>query len=312
MIDARVHAIVVSYRCDWARLSLQFARLLPQVERIVWVDNGPGPQSPDWLQQWPSDRVDALWLNDNHGIAYAQNRGIDLALRRGATHVLLMDDDSVPAPDMVEHLLQALSESPHVAAVGPCYVDPRRVRRRLPFFRIDGIRIHRWTQPVEGAGVEVDYLISSGMLIPRSALQQIGLMREDYFIDWVDVEWCFRARRLGYALHGRFDAHMEHRVGGAIVRIAGREVALHPPWRHYYQVRNLALLLRQPGLPGRIRWGMALRQVQRLGAILLGAPGRIAYVRAWTLGLLDGLRGRSGRLPNELYQGGSMADWRQG
>lgn len=297
----RVYAIVVSYRCDLDRLAPQFARLLGQVECIVWVDNGPGPPNPEWLSQWPRDRLDTVWLNANHGIGYAQNRGIERALSHGATHILLMDDDSLPAPDMVQHLLEALvtGAGPQLAAVGPFYVDPRRAQPRSPFFRIAGARVHRLGPHAAGKGVEVDYLIASGMLIPRTVLQHVGPMREDYFIDWVDVEWCFRARRLGYALHGVFDARMEHRLGGAIVRIAGHEVALHPPWRHYYQVRNLLLLLRQPHLPGRMRWGMAIRQVQRLGAIWLSAPQRLAYVRAWVRGIRDGLLGKSGGPPLE-------------
>lgn len=303
----RVYAVVVSYRCDFDRLSMQFERLLPQVERIVWVDNGRGPQDPGWMGRWPSNRVQTLWLGGNHGIGFAQNQGIDCAIRDGATHVLLMDDDSLPAPDMVHHLMRALTDQASIAAAGPNYADARRRQTRSPFFRMQWSGIHRLTPHVGGEACDVDYLISSGMLIPVAVLQRVGPMREDFFIDWVDVEWCFRARRLGYALRGVFDARMEHRVGGDIVRVLGREVALHPPWRHYYQVRNLVLLFRAPGLPARVRWAMAIRQIQRLGAILLAVSPRRDYIRSWVQGLVDGLRGRTGPLAQSESRDGRGA-----
>ncbi|MFX8766500.1 glycosyltransferase family 2 protein, partial [Acinetobacter baumannii] len=41
-------------------------------------------------------------------------------------------------------------------------------------------------------------LISSGSLISVEALKAVGLMRDYYFIDYVDTEWCLRAEYLGY------------------------------------------------------------------------------------------------------------------
>ena len=292
----RVHAVVVSYRSDPERLARQFDCLLEQVSAIVWVDNA----SPDALRQlhrrWPADRVHALWLDDNQGIGAAQNRGIERALALGASHVLLMDDDSLPAPDMVPSLLGALAERPLAAAVGACHVDPRRETERTPFSVVDGGRL-RWLACSDADRIwEVDHVIASGCLIPAPVLEAVGSMREDFFIDWVDTEWCLRARNRGYRIYGVCGALLEHTLGDRVVRVLGREIPWHAPWRHYYQARNFVLMLRARQVGPVSRSHMAFRQLKRFIVFSTLVPGRWQYFRMWMRGLWHGCLGRSGPL----------------
>ena len=292
----RVFVVVVSYRCDFDRLALQFERLLPQVDQVVWVDNGSGVDLAPWLRQWPPDRVRPLWLAENHGIGHAQNRGIEWALSQGATHVMLMDHDSVPSANMVGRLMTALADRPHAAAVGPHYADPRRLAHRTPFFRIDGWRL-RWLDCTNTERIwEVDHVIASGCLMPAAALRHVGLMREDFFIDWVDVEWCLRARDHGFKVYGVCGAALEHRLGDQVAWVLGREVPLHAPWRHYYQARNVVLMLQstQVGFPTKLHH--AVQQFKRLVVFSVFVPGRWQYLKMWMQGLMHGLMGKRGAL----------------
>lgn len=293
----RTFAVVVTFRCELDRLAVQFERLLKQqVERIVWVDNGSGVDLHAWLRQWPADRVHPLWLEQNHGIGYAQNRGMEWALEQGATHVLLMDHDSLPGEGMVPTLLDALRARPDAAAVGPHYADPRRTAHRTPFFKMQGWSL-RWLDCQDPARVwEVDHVIASGCLMPASAVRQVGWLREDYFIDWVDVEWCLRARDRGFRIYGVCGAHLEHRLGDQVAWVLGREVPLHAPWRHYYQSRNVVLMLRSTGADAPTKFHHAVQQLKRLVVFSVFVPGRWKYFRMWMKGLLHGLLGRQGRL----------------
>lgn len=294
----RVCAVVVSYCSDPQRLALQFDRLLEQVSAIVWVDNG-SPEALRCLQaRWPTERVHALWLGENRGIGAAQNRGIEQALASGATHILLMDDDSLPGQGMVQRLLAALAADPQAAAAGAHHVDPRRQAQRDPFSRVERGRL-RW-RACTGAGAphswEVDHVIASGCLMPAQVLRRVGGMREDFFIDWVDTEWCLRARDHGYRIHGVCGALLEHTLGGRVGRILGREIPLHAPWRHYYQARNFLLTLRSCRPPRALKWHMAWRQVKRFLVFSTLVPGRSAYFRMWLRGLWHGWRGKTGPL----------------
>lgn len=289
-----VHAVVVSYRSDPQRLARQFDRLLEQVSAIVWVDNASGDGLRALASRWPAERLHAIWLGDNQGIGAAQNRGMERALALGASHVLLMDDDSLPAPDMVPRLLAALAAHPQAAAVGACHVDPRRETGRTPFSVVAGGRL-RWLECSDVRQVwEVDHVIASGCLIPATALQAVGWMREDFFIDWVDTEWCLRARDRGYRIYGVCAALLEHTLGDRVVRVLGREIPWHAPWRHYYQARNFVLMLRSRQMGHVSKSHMTFRQLKRFIVFSTLVPGRWQYFKMWLRGLLHGCQGRSG------------------
>jgi len=294
-IAAKVWAVVVTYRCDLERLSLQFQKLLPQVEGIVWVDNGSGQELEAWRCRWPAERLQTCWLAQNEGLGAAQNVGAKHAIALGATHVLLMDHDSVPGEGMVSALLLALSGQPKAAAAGPAYWDSRRKDGPIPFLSTaSGIK--RSLSSFDPSVVwSVDHVIASGCLIPVAVWKKIGGMREDFFIDWIDIEWSARARTMGWKILGVCGATMNHRLGSDVIRLLGKDVALHHPWRHYYQVRNLILMVK--GIRG--QWGMKLYHCSRflfrqcLFSTLV--PGRFAYLSMSLKGLIHGVMGRTGK-----------------
>jgi rhamnosyltransferase len=85
-------------------------------------------------------------------------------------------------------------------------------------------------------------------------------MDEALFIDNVDLEWGFRARRAGYRLYGCFAARMGHRIGEAERHLAGLRVRDHAPLRQYYMTRNRIALYRRPYTP----WAWIVHDVPRL------------------------------------------------
>ena len=61
-------------------------------------------------------------------------------------------------------------------------------------------------------------------------------MREEYFIDKVDIEWCFRARASKYQLFGTGRAHMYQRLGDGGIKVwffGWRDVSSYSPLRVY-------------------------------------------------------------------------------
>lgn len=96
---------------------------MPQVLAVVIVDNGSLCDLAAWNSQRGLRAVELRLLGENRGIAAAQNVGIRWALDRDDVgFVLLMDQDSIPAPDMVAQLQAGYQElaanNRQVAAVG--------------------------------------------------------------------------------------------------------------------------------------------------------------------------------------------------
>ena len=91
---------------------------------------------------------------------------------------------------------------------------------------------------VKQGDYELLQAIASGKVIRLSALEQVGLMMEELFIDWVDIEWCWRARSSGYQIIGSANVVIDHTLGDESRNLGYREVNLRSPTRHYYITRN--------------------------------------------------------------------------
>lgn len=289
----RICAVVVTYYPDFGQLQQLLDRLKKQVEHIVIIDNGSTLNNLTLT----NDSTTLITPGANIGVATAINQGINFASNASYTHVLLMDQDSEPAPDMVSQLVNAenmlTEQGIKVAATGPQYFE-RQSGRIAPFIQISltGVkRIYTHQDNNHKDYVASDFLITSGSLIAISALNAIGNMRDGLFIDNVDLEWCFRARQQQYLCIGVFAAKMQHSIGEnrKPFLFGLRQQAIHPPSRLYYMMRNRVTLYSLSHTP--IFW--ILHDVPRLIfkflLFIALVPNRATNFRAMTRGLLDGI-----------------------
>ena len=94
-------------------------------------------------------------------------------------------------------------------------------------------------------------IISSGSLISVAVINEVGLMDESLFIDYVDHEWCWRAVAKGYKCGMLKNLYLEHKIGYSL-NIASYSINVSAPTRYYYQYRNYFYLLGRKYVP--IRW----------------------------------------------------------
>ena len=223
----RVVAVVVTYQPDVTLTAPLLHALADQCAAVLVVDNGSEPARGERLRAaCEATGAELIELGRNEGIARAQNIGIARALDDGAGAVLLSDQDSLPAPDMVERLLDGLdratARSRAVAAVGPLSTDTRSATEQMVYVsRTWGPRRARPEESRDGL-VEAAFLIASGCLVTAAALRDVGPMNEAWFIDHVDLEWGLRARRAGYALYAVTEARLDHELGDRLAKIPGR------------------------------------------------------------------------------------------
>jgi len=184
-------------------------------------------------------------MENNEGLAKALNIGIKWALDNEYEYVFLFDQDSGLCDLFVSRMISAYKDAcqnsqNHIAAVGPRIINPRTMRQ-TPFklfnrlmLRSDMLFTNSHTHYI------ADFLITSGTLLVLRYIDEIGDMKEKYFIDNIDLEWCFRAKSKGFDLIGTDDAVLYHAIGersfNPLVR-AGI-IAQHNPARTYYSSRN--------------------------------------------------------------------------
>jgi rhamnosyltransferase len=294
-----VLSVIVSHDPDRQTLLALVESLIGMGSAVLIVDNSESEVGATSARAVAGAYgVEFICNPRNLGVAEAQNIGLRIARARGFAHALLLDQDSALEDDTIAKLLEAMralrARGEPVAAVGPSFVDPRN-GLRYPFVQLRHLRMGKlW--PVAGDSVECDLLISSGCLIALDTLPQIGEMDGSFFIDYVDIEWCARARAAGFKVFGVADAKMRHTIGDQSVRAFGRVFHLHSPVRNYYFIRNAVLFARKPYLSWRWRAHVAYRIVGQFVLFGVLVPLRIARLGWMLRGLWDGLRNRRGRL----------------
>lgn len=296
-----IASIVVSYYPDLPRLASLLRELTRQVDYIFLVDNGSGFTSETLASLQACFQGEVVILGDNYGLGVAINRGIREAKNIGVDFVLLMDQDSMPKPGMVRSLVDSysiLSATCSVAAVGPRFVD---IKREYISSHVSFKYWHVGRTPCKGlsAPVLVDFLITSGSLIPMSVISDVGDMDESLFIDHVDTEWVLRAKLKGYRTFGDCRALLEHELGEYRKRIwffGWREVPVHKPFRYYYIFRNSVILYGRKEVSWVWKRVDCIRLFQIIGFTLIFGPDRLRKIYMMWRGFLDGVKGTTGRL----------------
>lgn len=193
--------------------------LVPEPGNVVVVDNGSRPD-PRAALEAALPGLTILRHETNRGFAGGCNAGIQHALAAGADAVLLLNNDTTADPRFLAELVAALEAAPEIAAAGAKTLtdeDPPRIHAAYGVLTFHGslVRIEGWLEPdVEKFNHprDVDMASGSAMLLRREALEAVGLLDEEFFAYHEDVDWCARARRLGWRIRYVPSAIVYHRM----------------------------------------------------------------------------------------------------
>lgn len=228
---------------------------------VVVVDNASAEPGVAALAA-EFDNVRVIRRTTNGGFAAGANTGIRAA---DAPAVLLINPDAVAMPGAVAALRDYLAAHPDAGIVAPRIEDPDGTLqlscRRFPtFWAALFNRYSALTRLLPGNHRSADYLMTdwdhrstrdvdwvsgAAMLIPRAALDRVGLFDEGYFFAIEDVDLCRRMHDAGLRVVYHPAATVRHRIGGSSRTSPVRVVfARHRGmWRYYKQhLRGGALL----------------------------------------------------------------------
>lgn len=238
-----IAAVIVTYNPD-DKFGERLAAIACECGQVYVVDNGSTNQAAlKKITKRP--RVKLLALGQNTGIAHAQNVGLSAAFESGAEAVILFDHDSAPRPGFVSALRSAAGTS---RIAGPRIYDINKKSFALhPCYA--GLFFRRRPAPESGVLAGAMMVIASGCLVPRAVHERVGGMREEYFIDYVDWEYCLRARhRFGVETVVAGAAILDHARGERTGKKVG-PLTVYPPgysaFRYGHIFRNRATLLRE-------------------------------------------------------------------
>ena len=249
--------------------------------RILLVDNA----SPDGSGQRLHARypqLDYLETSANLGYAGGNNEGLRWALERGAEWILVVNNDTVAAPDCLARLCKAAAREPRVGALAPLIVrhdDPGRIWFAGGTFsplRALGTHEHEGERTSDVVGDSADewrecsFLTGCCLLLRADALRDVGLFRADYFAYVEDVELCLRLRRAGWRLGWVPGAQLAHRVPPFAAPPSAFQIVMRD--------RNRRRLVREHYTPGRraafLLWFWPTRMVHLVRYLVAGDLAR--------------------------------------
>jgi GT2 family glycosyltransferase len=208
---------------------------------------------------------------ENRGLGILYNRGVELASTR---HVFLANNDIALAPDCLEQLADALDQDQSRFAADARQVD-----------WVSGETIHARTTLTRGRllreylpGLHLDHQVpasavsptvcanGAAMLVRREAFLELGGFDETFFMEWEDLDLCWRAWLRGRPTVYVPDAVVRHRVGAVTTaRIAPRRAA-----SAHHNIVRFALKCLPPPTAGRVLAGVALRGAAHPRAVASG------------------------------------------
>lgn len=234
----------------------------------------------------------------NIGIGAAQNIGIKYAQENNATHFIFFDQDSKFDTGFLNLLLmkfQGLQASGcKVAAVGPSLIDSES-GNSIPFISYkNGLKCRIVAEKEEV--IECFALLSSGTLTSVEVMRDVGLFNEEYFIAYVDVEWCARADNLGYSCYGLGSAILNHSLGDNRYYIGKNVIPMHAPLRHYYVFRNGIFMLKSDAVPLYFKINDLIQLMRSFLIYLIFAPSKFTRLKFIIKGIFHGIINKGGKL----------------
>lgn len=172
---------------------------------VIVVDNGSDDPTADYLRvHYP--HVLYRRLDRNYGVAYARNRGIEMA---GGDYVWLLDDDTEINRRALGAMMTHMDANPQcgICACALCDGDGNVQESCKPY---PGLMVK--VRNVLGLGAanpyaaqmsgtepfEPEYVIGACQLVRRSVFDRVGLLDQRIFYGPEDADFCLRARRAGW------------------------------------------------------------------------------------------------------------------
>ncbi|MFT3902303.1 MAG: hypothetical protein QM727_03985 [Niabella sp.] len=264
--------IVITYYPDSSELKKNISRFIDDVELLIIWENTPLSERDNFRISSSEFSEKIIYMGDKENlyIAYPLNRAVEYGLKNDFTHLLTMDQDSCFEPGHFRKYIKLISQYQNQYFIFGC--NPNYLN-----------------QPISDYPVKVKTLITSGSFYDLKIFNKVGLFREEYKIDCIDYEFCFRSEKQGIYSYMIKSVLLNQQFGNLQKTKLGYHTFNYPPLRLYYIARNNIWLKREyKGLASEkdlIKW-----IVYPLIKVIFSEKNKWRKVKAIFKGIRDGVR----------------------
>ncbi|MFH1362556.1 MAG: glycosyltransferase family 2 protein [bacterium] len=241
-MTAKVYVIVLNWNtyeetieCLESLLTLDYPNYC-----LVVVDNGSTDGSAEKLDAWLAGKQQLPLIKTGKNLGYAggNNVGLRYALEQGdCDYAWILNSDTVVDPKALKYLVQRMTERPGAGLCGSAVL-----RYEVPEFidSIGGSWYDRWfaqafgikggerfdpaqIKAYQGLEKKLAYIAGCAVFVSVKFLREVGLMCEDYFLYFEELDWATRGRRKGYKLVIAAESLVYHKGSVSINKQEGQK-----------------------------------------------------------------------------------------
>ena len=275
-----VVAGIVTYNPDITLLKKNIFAIIDLVNYLIICDNGSANTADidNLIVELNNPRIIVVKNGENKGIAFALNIIMGEGKRRGASWVITLDQDSIAPENIIESNVDLLDSDTNIAIVS-CVIEDRNQKHKKP------------ERDISNKYSEIETCITSASLTNVEIWQDVGGFDEEMFIDYVDIEYCIRARQHGYRIIRNNEVVLSHAIGNIVEkRLLWFWVTVrnHSAFRKYYQIKNL--LYMHYKLYGKLSLEVYYRLASAYFKVIFYEENKKEKIKKMNQGLKDGFK----------------------
>lgn len=274
--DSAVDVALITVTYNSAQVLDGFLKSMAQQDpslsiKVIVMDNASKDGTVDLLKQITVPEYEIYYLDENIGVAAANNIGLKRAKELGAKSIIMLNNDIEFGPDLVTKLHAWLEANPDTA------VSPLIPYHSFPDKIWYGGGEYQWWKGYIGyhehqmadissfpsKPFQTGYAPTTCLAFPAAWLDVVGYQDERYFIYWEDTDYCFRMKAHGMRIFVDPTTILTHKVsqstGGPSNPITLR-----------YIFRNNILFVRKFHGRATVLMTFGIMVVRMIGAVLTG------------------------------------------
>lgn len=231
-----------SYITEQLLSSIENTNTYPAIEIIV-VDNASKDNPvPAWIIKYP--QITFIRSESNLGFAGGNNLGVQAAK---GDYLFFVNNDTEFTENLVTTLVKVLDEHTNTGMVSPKirYFDQPDMLQYVGFTPMNYYTMRNRCigqfetdkGQYDNTAGQTGYIHGAAMMVRREAIEKAGLMAENFFLYYEEMDWCDHVRRAGYQIWFEPSALIYHKESVSVGRVSGL--------KEYFMNRNRLLFIRR-------------------------------------------------------------------
>jgi GT2 family glycosyltransferase len=246
-MDSNPLVSIVTLNYNTPEITREFLESVNQSDyrpfEVILVDNGSSLKMDKEVLEKTYSWLNILYSPKNLGFTGGNNLGIKASK---GDYVLVINNDTVLGPNLLESLLKPFQNLSHIGVVCPkiLFFDPPQhiqYAGYTPINRITGRNITLGTGEVDRGQYDTpkytDGAHGAAMMVSREVIEKIGAFYEPFFLYYEEMDWSSRILRGGYKIYFEPSVHVFHKESSSTGKLS--------PLKTFYLTRNRILFMKR-------------------------------------------------------------------